>query len=86
VGGAELLARIDAAAFAPQPFAVEQMGPGQLRAHAAAAQPLDRRAVQALGGLAVAQQRPGARHDQLAAGVQPPDATPHSAATRRSPG
>ena len=50
VGGAQLLARVQAAALAAQPFAVEQMGAGELHADAGAAEPLDRLAVEALGG------------------------------------
>ena len=54
---AQLLARVDPAALAAQPLAVEQVGAGELEAHAGAAKPLDRLAVEALGGLAVAEQR-----------------------------
>ena len=38
------------AAFPPQPFAVEELCAGELDAHAGAAQPFDRLAVQRLGG------------------------------------
>ena len=58
VGDAKLLARVDAAIFAPEPFAVEQMRAGQIRTHAGAAEPLDRLTVQTVGGLALAQQGP----------------------------
>ena len=61
VGGAELHAGVDAAILPAQPLAVEQVGAGELGAQSCAAEPLDRLAVQALGGLAVAQQRTGAR-------------------------
>jgi hypothetical protein len=57
VGGAQLLARVEALAFAAQPFAVEEVGAGECNADAGAAEPVDRLAVEALGGLAVAQQR-----------------------------
>src|SRR5207237_7208387 len=50
-------ARVEAAAFAAQPFAVEKMGTGELDADAGAAEPVDRLPIEALGGLAVAQQR-----------------------------
>ena len=54
---AQLVAGVEAAALAPQPLAVEQVGPGELHAHAGAPQPLDRLLVEALGGVAVAEQR-----------------------------
>ena len=63
VGSAYLLARVGALAPPAQPFAVQQVGTGQLQAELGAAEPVDRLAVQAVGGLAVAQQRPGARLD-----------------------
>ena len=50
VRGAQLLAGVEAAALAAQPLAVEEMRAGQLGAHAGAAEPVDRLAVQALGG------------------------------------
>src|SRR5206468_4247661 len=55
--GAQLLAGVQAAPLAPQPLAIEQVGPHELYAHASAPQPLDRLLVEALGGAAVAEQR-----------------------------
>ena len=63
VRGAQLLARVHAPALAAQPFAVEQVGARELGADARAAEPLDRLAVEALGVVAVAQQRARARLD-----------------------
>jgi hypothetical protein len=63
VGDTQLLARINAAVLAAQPLPVEQVRPGELRTQPRTAQPIDRFAVQAVGGRAVAQQRPGARLD-----------------------
>src|ERR687889_324174 len=60
---AQLRARVDASALAPQPLAVEQLRPSQLRTQLGAAQPIDGFAIQAVGGGAVAQQRPGACFD-----------------------
>src|SRR5271168_5442575 len=57
VCGAQLLARVDAAVLASQPFTVEQVGAGERPADAGAAEPVDRLAVEAIGNLAVAQQR-----------------------------
>ena len=57
------VARVDAAVLAAQPLAVEQVRAGELGTQPGPAEPLDRLAVQALGGLAVAQQRPRARLD-----------------------
>src|SRR5204863_362067 len=42
VRGPELLARVDSPTLAAQPFAVEQMRPGAIAAHAGTAEPLDR--------------------------------------------
>ena len=61
--GAQLVAGVEAARLAPQPFAIEQVGPRELHAHAGAAQPLDRFVVEAIGGVAVAEQRARARLD-----------------------
>ena len=47
VGGAQLLARVDAAALAAQPLAVEQMAAGELDADAGTAEARDRLAVEA---------------------------------------
>ncbi len=57
VGGAQLLARVAAAALAAQPLAVEQVSAGQFRAVPGPAEVADRLAVQAVSGLAVAEQR-----------------------------
>src|SRR5918999_5351977 len=57
VGGAQLFARVEAPALAAQPLAEEQMGTRELYAHARALKPLDRLPIEAVGGLAVAQQR-----------------------------
>jgi hypothetical protein len=47
----ELLTRVHTAPIAPQPFAVDQVRAGQFGADAGPAEPLDRLAVQRLGGL-----------------------------------
>ena len=57
VGGSQLGAGVSAAVLAAQPFAIDQVGTGELRAQPGAAEPVDRLTVQVLGGLAVAQQR-----------------------------
>ena len=57
MGGAQLLARVGAAALAAQPFAVQQVGAGQLGTEPGAAQPVDRLPVVSLGGFSLAQQR-----------------------------
>jgi hypothetical protein len=59
----QLLARVGAAALPAQPLAVQQVGAGQVRAYAGAAEPVDRLLVQAAGGFAVGQQRPAPRLD-----------------------
>src|SRR2546423_130992 len=59
VRGAQLLAGIQAPFPAAQPFAVEEVGASELRADPGAGEPLDRLAVEVLGGLVVAEQ--GAR-------------------------
>src|SRR5206468_3471495 len=70
VGGAELRARIGTPALAAQPLAVEQVRAGEFRTQPRTTQPLDRFAIQALGGLALAQQRARASLDpQAPAGV-----------------
>ena len=63
VRAAQLRARVQAAALAAQPFAVEQVGAGELSAYAGALEPLDRLTVERLGGLAVGQQCSRARLD-----------------------
>src|SRR4051812_23285753 len=62
--GAQVLAGVEAAPLAPQPLAVEEVGPRELHAHAGALQPLDRLLVEALGGVAVAEQRARAGLDR----------------------
>src|SRR5919106_1305517 len=57
VGGTKLLARVQASVLATQPFAVQELGSGQVRGEAAAGQPLDRLLVEGFGGRAVGQQR-----------------------------
>ena len=66
VGGAQLRARVDAAILAAQPLAVEQVRAGELGTQPRAAEPLDRLAIEPLGGLALAQQRARARRDARA--------------------
>jgi hypothetical protein len=50
VGGSELLTRGQAPVLATQPFAVHELGPGEVRSDAAVGQPLDRLLVQGSGG------------------------------------
>ena len=57
VGGSKLLARVDAPVLAAQPFAVEELGAGEVDHATAAREPLDRLAVEGLRSSAVAQQR-----------------------------
>src|SRR6202522_604894 len=54
--GARRLARVGRAALGAQPFPVEQVGAGELRADAGTAEPRDGLAVEPLGVLAVAEQ------------------------------
>jgi len=61
MGGLERSACVDPAMVPPQPLAVEQVRAGELHAHACAAERVDRLAVEALGGIALAQQRAAAR-------------------------
>jgi hypothetical protein len=49
-GGAQLLARVGAAALAAQPLAVEQVSARELATDAGTAQPADRLAVETVGG------------------------------------
>src|SRR4029077_17676678 len=56
VGGAELRARLAAAALAAQPLPVEQVRAGELCADPGPAEPCDGLAVERLGVLAVAEQ------------------------------
>ncbi len=55
--GAQLVASVPPTALAPKPLAVDEMGARKVYAHAGASEPVDRLAIQALGGLAVAEQR-----------------------------
>ena len=57
VRGAQLLAGVDALTGPPQPFAVEQVGAGELDADPGAAEPLDRLAVAARRRRRLADQR-----------------------------
>ena len=50
MGRAQLLARVDPAILAAQPLAIEQVRAGELRTQPGAAQPLDRLAIQLVGG------------------------------------
>ena len=59
----ELGARVEATAFAPQPFAVQQMRAGELSADARSAEMVDRHAEPAIGDSIVGEQRPGTRFD-----------------------
>src|SRR5437588_2170335 len=61
--GAQLLASVEAAPLPPQPFAVEEMGAGELHADARASEPLNRLAIQAVGLVAVGEQRAAAGLD-----------------------
>ena len=63
MGGAQVLARVGAAALAAQPFAVEEVGAGELHTDGSAGQAIDRLAIEALGGLVIAEQSPRARCD-----------------------
>ena len=63
VGGAQLLARVHAPAFASQPLAVEQVGAGEVDRHARSSEPLGRLYVEVLGVLAVEEERPRAGRD-----------------------
>ena len=57
MGGPKLLARVETPVLATQPFAVHELGAGQVGRDVAARQPLDRLLVEGLGGRAVGQQR-----------------------------
>ncbi len=61
--GPQLRPGVHPAVLAAQPLAVQQVSAGQFRAELSAAEPVDRLAVQALGGLALAHQRTGAGLD-----------------------
>jgi hypothetical protein len=60
VGGAQLVACIDASVPATEPLSVEQMGAGEIGPQRCAAEPLDRLGVGVLGITTVADQRRGA--------------------------
>src|SRR4051794_41956960 len=60
---AQLLARVEPAALPAQPFAVQEVSAGELHADASPGEPLDRLAIEPLGGLAIAKERPQARLD-----------------------
>src|SRR5437879_13863847 len=60
---AQLLASVDPAALAAQPFAVEEVSAGELHPDASPGEPLDRLAIEPLGGLAIAKERSRARLD-----------------------
>src|SRR5438094_7688353 len=55
VGGAQLLTRIDAPALAAQPLAIEQMRAGEFGTEPGTAQPIDRFAIEVVGGRTVDQ-------------------------------
>ena len=61
VSDSQLLAGVDAAMLAPQPFAVQEMRAGQRRAGLDVRQPLDRVPVEPLGGFPLGQHRRRAR-------------------------
>jgi len=63
VGGPQLLACIGTSVLKAQPLAVEQVRAGQFGPQRRTSEPVDRLAVEALGGLALAQQRARARLD-----------------------
>ena len=50
MGGPELFPGVGAAVFPAQPFAVQQVSAGEFRAEPGPAEPVDRLAVQAVGG------------------------------------
>ena len=68
-GGVQLLARVAAAALSAQPFTVEEVSAGEFGARGGRAQMTDRLTVQALGRVALAQQRAGACLDSQAQAV-----------------
>ena len=63
VVGLDRPSSVEAAAFASQPLAVEEMRPRELESHAGAGQVGDRLAVQTIGALALAHERAHARLD-----------------------
>ena len=71
MSGAQLLARVQPAALTPEPFPVQEVGARQRQAQARAGESLDRLAVQALGGLALVQERAAAGLDPSAQSVPP---------------
>ena len=79
--GAQLLSGVEAAAFAAQPLPVQKVRPGELESHTGTGEVRDRLAVQALGDLALAQQRAHARFDS----ARPPGADRRRSAPRATP-
>ena len=63
MGGPELFPGVGAAVLAAQPFAVQQAGASQFGTEPGPAEPLDRLPVQALRGLALADESAAARLD-----------------------
>src|SRR3954447_19021904 len=59
----QLLARVEPAALPTQPFAVQEVSAGELHPDASPGEPLYRLAIEPLGGLAIAKERPRARLD-----------------------
>ncbi len=57
VSGPELRAGVCTAVLAAQPFAVEQVGAGELRTEPGAAEPVNRFAIEALGDFSLAHER-----------------------------
>src|SRR3954465_12277244 len=60
---AQLLPRVEPAALPTQPFAVQEVSAGELHPDASPGEPLDRLAIEPLGGLAIANERPRAPLD-----------------------
>jgi hypothetical protein len=54
VGDAQLLACVGMAILAPQPFAIDEMGAGEMNRDSAPTEPVDRLSIQILGDLALA--------------------------------
>jgi hypothetical protein len=57
MGRAQVLARFDSPLLAAQPFAVHQVGAGEMNRYAAAPEAVDRFPVQGVRGRAVTEQR-----------------------------
>ncbi|HTD09980.1 MAG TPA: hypothetical protein VK680_13925 [Solirubrobacteraceae bacterium] len=58
-----MLSSVQAAPFAPKPFPVKEVRPGELESHTRAGEVSERVAVQGLGDLPLAQQCADARFD-----------------------